>query len=73
MWKEDFEDVDHIVHGRPGLVDDVETDRTGELVDVWVEYSVDEADAGRLVGVLVGDFDVNLPVAAGERGLVGAC
>lgn len=26
MWEEDFEDVNHVVHGRPCLVDDVEAD-----------------------------------------------
>lgn len=34
LWEEDLEDVDHVEHGRPGLVDDVEADRAGELVDV---------------------------------------
>lgn len=29
LWQEDFEDVDHIKHRRPGLVDHVETDGAG--------------------------------------------
>jgi len=31
-----------------------------------VEDAVDEADAGRFVGVLVGQLDVDFPQAAGE-------
>lgn len=38
-----------------------------QLVYVGVEYAVREADAGRLVGVLVGQLDVDLPDAALER------
>jgi hypothetical protein len=29
LWQEDLEDVDHIVHRRPSLVDDVETHAAG--------------------------------------------
>jgi hypothetical protein len=79
LGNEHLEDVDHIVHGRPGLVDDIETDRAGpalrsanvsrfccvdlvyrergpcsQFIDVWVEDAVYEANAGALVGVLVG-------------------
>jgi hypothetical protein len=31
LREEDFEDVDHVVHGRPGLVDDVEADGAGAV------------------------------------------
>jgi hypothetical protein len=33
-----------------------------------MKYSVDEANAGALVGVLVGQLDVDLPETALERG-----
>jgi hypothetical protein len=33
-----------------------------------MEDAVDEADARRLVGVLIWNFDMDLPVATGERG-----
>ena len=29
LWEEDFEDVDHVVHGRPCLVDHVKAYRAG--------------------------------------------
>jgi len=28
LWEEDLEDIDHIEHRRPSLVDDIKTDRT---------------------------------------------
>lgn len=37
-----------------------------QLINVGVEDAVNEADAGRLVGVGVGQFNVNLPKAALE-------
>ena len=37
------------------------------LVDVWVEYAVDKADAWTFVWVLVWQFYVDLPKAAFER------
>ena len=40
-----------------------------QLIDVGVKYAVDEADAGRLVGVLIRELDVDLPKAA----LEGCC
>ena len=82
MWQEDFEDVDHVEHGGPGLIDHVEADGPGpgrgnqngtvelligkglQLVDVGVEDSIHEANARALVGVLVGQFDVDFPEAA---------
>lgn len=39
-----------------------------QLVDVGVEYPVDEADTGALVGILVWQFDVYLPKTAFEWG-----
>jgi hypothetical protein len=66
LRQEDLEDVDHVVHRRPSLVDHVETDTTRELVDVGVEDAVDKADAGRLVRVLVGELDVDFPEPAEE-------
>jgi hypothetical protein len=38
-----------------------------------VEDAVDEADAGRLVGILIWDFDMDLPVTAGEGGWLLVC
>lgn len=32
-----------------------------QFVDIGVEDSIDEADTGTLVGVLVGEFDVDFP------------
>lgn len=32
-----------------------------QLIDVWVKDAVDEADAGRLVGICIGQFDVHFP------------
>ena len=46
LWEEDFEDVDHVEHGGPSLIDDIEADGAGQLVDVGMEDSVYEADAG---------------------------
>lgn len=66
LWKEDLEDVDHVVHWRPRLVDHIQTDAAGEFVDVWVEDAVDETDAWALVGVLIRQFDMDLPEAAEE-------
>lgn len=37
-----------------------------QLVDVWVENSVDESDARAFVWVLVRQFDVDLPKASGK-------
>jgi hypothetical protein len=37
-----------------------------QLIDVWMEDAVHEADARRFVRVLVWYFDVDFPVAAGE-------
>lgn len=43
-----------------------------QLVNIGVEYAVDEADAGRLVRVLVGELDMDFPRAAFERGCSGS-
>lgn len=95
LRQEDLKYVDHVEHGRPSLVDDVEADRSGptkipavifsyhvpshplyissasggclQFVNVGVEDSVHEADARRLVGVLVGELDVDFPYATLER------
>lgn len=45
-----------------------ESSHDSQLVDVWVEDTVYEADARRLVWVLIGELDVDLPDAAFERG-----
>jgi hypothetical protein len=37
-----------------------------QLVNVWVKNPVHKSNAGTLVRVLVGQFDVDLPMAAGE-------
>jgi hypothetical protein len=37
-----------------------------QFIDVWVKYPVNEAYAGALVRILVGQLDVDLPVAALE-------
>ena len=90
LREEDFEDIDHVIHWRPGLVDDIEADGTRavfvsklvnvahkrihiQLINVGVEYPVDEADARALVWILVWQFDVYLPETAFEgcyKGLV---
>jgi len=36
LGQEDFEDVDHVEHGRPGLVDDVQADRAGSIACISV-------------------------------------
>ena len=36
LWQERLEDVGEIVEGRPGLVDDVEANRAGHLVNIRV-------------------------------------
>jgi hypothetical protein len=38
-----------------------------QFVDVGVKYSIYEADAGTLVGILVWQLDVDLPEAALKR------
>jgi hypothetical protein len=93
LRNEDFEDVNHVVHWRPCLVDDVETDRAGtvrvskihrkasrivvarsttgfnsQLIYVGMEYPVDEANTRALIGVLIGQLDMDLPETALERG-----
>lgn len=40
--------------------------RDAQLINVGVENPVDEADAWRLVGVLIGELDVNFPDPALE-------
>lgn len=40
-----------------------------QLINVWVEYSVDEADTRALVWILVGQLDMDLP----ETTLKGSC
>lgn len=37
-----------------------------QLVDVGMEDAVDETNARRLVGIIVGELDVDFPVAAFE-------
>jgi len=37
------------------------------FIDVGVEYLVDEANRGRLVGILVWQFDMNLPFSFRKR------
>jgi hypothetical protein len=71
LWQKHLENVDHVVHWRPRLIDDVEADGAGELVDVGVEDAVYEADARALVGVLVWELDVDFPEAAFEGGWRG--
>ena len=87
-----FKDVDHVVHRRPSLVDDVQTNgaRAGkilvyatrafqrrklfcgcskgflQLVDIRVEDSVHEADAGTFVWILVGKLNVDFPKTTRE-------
>jgi hypothetical protein len=48
LWEEDFEDVDHVVHGRPCLVDDIEAHGTGAVEGLaspcypeWHKYDQD--------------------------------
>lgn len=41
--------------------------KSSQLIDVGVEYPVDEPNAWTLVRVLVGKLDVNLPQAASKR------
>ena len=42
--------------------------RDVQFIDIGVEDAVHKADAGRLVRVLIGQFDMDLPVTARERG-----
>lgn len=37
-----------------------------QLVDIWVEDSVDKSDARAFVWVLIRQFDVDFPEAPGE-------
>jgi hypothetical protein len=37
-----------------------------QLIDVWMEDAVDESYARALVGVLIGQFHMDFPVAAGK-------
>lgn len=91
LWEKDFEDVDHVVHWRPGLVDDIEANAAGpvsirrqpaalsisriqalqnlQFINVGMENAVHEAYARALVGILIGQFDVDFPEAA----LKGCC
>ena len=61
LGKEDLEDVDHVVHGRPGLIDDVEADGAGHLIDIRMEYPIHKADTRALIRVLVRKLDMYLP------------
>jgi hypothetical protein len=36
LGQKDFEDVDHVEHGRPCLVDDVQADRAGTIAYISV-------------------------------------
>lgn len=53
-----------IIHGK-----DILSVANLQLVDVRVEDPVRETDAGRLIGVLFGELDVDFPDAAFE----GSC
>jgi hypothetical protein len=37
-----------------------------QLIDIGMKYSVHEANAGALIGILVGELDMDLPKSAGE-------
>lgn len=39
----------------------------GQLINVWVEDLVDEANGWRFIGVLIWELDVDFPLSAGER------
>ena len=52
------------IESRPGLVDDVQTDGAGHLVDVGVVHLVHEADAGRLERVVFGQEHAHPPHTA---------
>lgn len=71
LRQERFEHVDQVVHGRPCLVDDVEADGAGCLVDVGMKDAVHEADGGRLERILVGQVHAHLPHAAIIRRRLG--
>lgn len=79
LWQEDLENVDHVKHGRPGLVDNIKADRTGSrdwsavpalggrsdalFVYVGMENPVHESNGGRFVWVLVWQLHVDFPPA----------
>lgn len=48
------------IEGGPGLVDDVEADGAGGLVDVGMVDPVHEADGGALEGVLHGEVHLHI-------------
>lgn len=52
----------HVLYSTPPTVEN------SQLVNVRVEDPVHKSNAGTLIGVLVGQFDMDLPVAAGEWG-----
>jgi hypothetical protein len=42
-----------------------------QLINVWVEDTIYEADRGRFIGILVWNLDVDFPVATGEGCCLG--
>lgn len=72
LREEHLEDVDHVEHRRPSLVDHVQAYRSTEFIDIGMEYLVHEPDTGRLEGVLVRQLNVDLPYTSGERSLGGS-
>lgn len=51
LREEDFENVDHVVHGRPGLVDDVEAHGAGSVVRAEEYQLCSWSVLGRVCGV----------------------
>jgi len=59
--EERLEYIGEIIEGGPGLVDDVQTDGAGHLVNVGMVDLVHEADAGRFERILFWQMDPHFP------------
>lgn len=62
---------DEVRHRSERVLDHVEADGTGKLVDVGVVNAVDEANSGGFVRILLWELNVHFPVATGEGGCSG--
>jgi predicted dinucleotide-utilizing enzyme len=60
LWQEDFEDVDHVVHRRPCLVDNVQTDAPAAVCDDQLVPAKEVCNSLHRTAAVVLEFNVQL-------------
>ena len=61
LGQEHLKDIHKVEHWAPGLVDHIQADRTGHLIDIGVIDLVGEANGRGFVRVSFGEFNPDLP------------